>query len=64
MSNIPRKSMTDGEKLDVILQILNGNGKLGLRQKMDIMWRGGVLLIAGCGVGVGLLAEKIIDKLF
>ena len=33
------------EKLDAILKILNGNGKIGVCAKVNIIWGSGIFLI-------------------
>lgn len=52
--------MTIDEKLDKILEILNGNGKMGLCAKVNTIWYAGSVFIFLATTAIVLLIRKAI----
>lgn len=55
-------------RLDRLEEVINGNGKLGVNQKVTFMWRTGIGLLYSISAGAGIMAtawlQHLITKLF
>ena len=50
------------ERLEYLEKVLLGNGKLGVAQKVTIMWQVHLWLIGAVSFGLGCLTMTILDR--